>query len=131
MLKDIGRVDDVDLLDGVDPLPAWQDRVAKLEEEIAQLREALARRQQYGVVTGALAVRYGISPDRAWRFLVRLSQHSNLKVQVIARILHDRFFGSLAPEDEALAARLDAQLGGQLGTLTSSAGTGTVDGDRR
>ena len=130
MLKDIGRVGDVDLVDGVDPVSAWLDRIAKLEDEVAQLREALVHRQQYGVVTGVLAVRYGISPDRAWQFLVRLSQHSNLKVQTIARVLHGRFFGQLAAEDEALAARLDAQLCGQLGTLMSSAVTGNGDGDR-
>ena len=130
MLKDIGRVDDVDRVDGVDPSPAWLDRVATLEEEVAQLREALANRHHYGVVTGALAVRYGISPDRAWQVLVRLSQHSNLKVQIIARVLHDRFFGRVAAEDETLAARSDAQMCGQLGTLLSSAVTGEADGDR-
>lgn len=130
MLKDIGRVDDVDRVDGVDTSPAWLDRIATLEEEVAQLREALVNRQHYGVVTGALAMRYGISPDRAWRFLVRLSQHSNLKVQTIARVLHDRFFGRVAAEDETLAARLDAQMCGQLRTLLSSAVTGKADGDR-
>ena len=128
MLRDRGHVDDVDLIDGVDPLPAWQDRIADLEEEVAQLREALARRQQYGVVTGVLAARFAISPDRAWQFLVRLSQQSNLKVQIITRVLHDRFFGQVAPEDEAIAARLDAQLCGQLGSLVVSPVVRDADG---
>jgi hypothetical protein len=120
MLRDRGHVDDVDLVDGVDPLSAWEDRIADLEDEIAQLREALVHRQQYGVVTGVLAVRFGITPDRAWQFLVRLSQQSNLKIQIITRVLHDRFFGQVAPEDEGIAARLDAQMCGQLGPLVSS-----------
>ena len=47
-------------------------RVAELEAEIAQLKDALARRQQIGVATGLLAQRFGISPDRAWSLIVRL-----------------------------------------------------------
>lgn len=130
MLRDRGRVEDVDLVDGVDPLPARQDRIAALESEVAQLREALVYRQQYGVVTGVLAVRFGITPERAWQLLVRLSQQSNLKIQVIARILHDRFFGQVAREDEAVAARLDAQVCGELGPLVLSPVVGGVDDDR-
>lgn len=117
MLKDRDRVVDVDLADGVEPLLARQERIAELEREVAQLREALARRQQYGVVTGVLAARYGISPDRAWQLLVRISQHSNLKISIVARVLHDRFFGRVAPEDEAFAALLRAQLRGEFGAL--------------
>ena len=55
-------------------------RVAELEAEIAQLRDALARRQQIGVATGLLAQRFAISPERAWSLLVRLSQNGHVKV---------------------------------------------------
>lgn len=122
MLKDRGHVAPVDLVDGLQALLA-RERIAELEAEVAQLREALARRQQYGVVTGVLAARYQISPDRAWQLVVRLSQQSNLKVQVIARIMHGRFFGRLTPEDQALGIRLDAQLGGQLRPVVVPTGT--------
>lgn len=121
MLKDRGHVDGVDLVDGLRTLLA-EERIAELEAEVAQLREALTRRQQYGVVTGVLAARYQISPDRAWQLVVRLSQHSNLKVQVIARVMHGRFFGRLSPEDQALGIRLDLQLGGQLRPVAVPAG---------
>jgi hypothetical protein len=131
MPKDRGSVDDVDLVDGVEPWLAWHERIAELEAEVAQLREALVQRQLYGVVTGVLSARYGISPERAWQFVVRLSQDSNLKVQVIARVIHDRFFDRLAPEDEALAARLDVRLCGQLGPLTPATVKGKVQGDGR
>ena len=114
----------------MDPLSAWQDRIAALEEEVTQLREALVHRQQYGVVTGVLAVRFGITPERAWQFLVRLSQQSNLKVQVIARVLHDRFFGQVAPEDEVVAARLAGQMCGQRGRLVSAPVVGNADDER-
>ena len=94
-----------------------QARILELEQEVAQLREALAHRQQYGVVTGLLAARFGLTPEHAWRLLVRLSQHSNLKMRVVARVIHDRFFNRLSPEDKPLATQLDAQLRGTLGSL--------------
>ena len=132
MLKDRVHVYDVKMVDGLESLLARQERIAELEEEVAQLREALVNRQRYGVVTGVLAARYGIPPERAWQFIVRLSQDSNLKVSIIARVIHDRFFSRLAPEDEALAARLDVQLRGRLGPLALVPVNGNVHGrDRR
>ena len=68
-------------------------RVAQLEAEIAQLRDALTRRQQIGVATGLLAQRFAISPDRAWSLLVRLSQNSHLKVRDIAEALIEAHCG--------------------------------------
>ena len=59
-------------------------RVAELEAEIAQLKDALTRRQQIGVATGLLAQRFLISPERAWSLLVRLSQNGHVKVREIA-----------------------------------------------
>ena len=117
MLKGRDDVAGVDPAAIVGPLLARQERITELEHEVTQLREALVRRQQYGVVTGVLAARYGMSPDRAWKLLVRISQHSNLKISIVARVLHDRFFGRVAPEDEAFAALVSAQLRGQLDSL--------------
>ena len=117
MLKDRDGVAGVDPAEGLEPLLARQERITELEQEVTQLREALVRRQQYGVVTGVLAARYGMTPDRAWKLLVRISQHSNLKISIVARVLHDRFFGQVAPEDEAYAALVSAQLRGQPESL--------------
>ena len=130
MLKDRGRVDDLEVLGDVGQVVALQTRVGELEDEVAQLREALARRQQYGVVTGMVAVRFGLAPERAWRFLVRLSQQSNLKMQVVARVIHDRAFGRLAPEDEAFAARLDTHLQGRLDRFLHRTDGADTIGDR-
>ena len=126
MLMDRGHADDLEVIEDVRQVRALRTRIGELESEVAQLREALVRRQQYGIVTGMVAVRFGMSPERAWRFLVRLSQQSNLKMQVIARVIHDRAFGRLAPEDEALAARLDPHLGDRLDR--SLRPTGGADG---
>jgi hypothetical protein len=49
-------------------------RVAQLEAEIAQLKDALARRQQIGVATGLLPQRFAHHPERVWSLLVRVSQ---------------------------------------------------------
>ena len=77
--------------------PETSSRVAELEAEIAQLRDALARRQQIGVATGLLAQRFGISPERAWSLMVRLSQNGHVKVREIAQALIDAHCGRLDP----------------------------------
>lgn len=98
--------------DHAEPLPGQDLRVAELEREVAQLREALARRQQYGVVTGLLAVRFGLGPERTWELLVRVSQQSNLKMAVVARVIHDGYFGRLRAEDVPAYERVLRHLGG-------------------
>jgi hypothetical protein len=72
-------------------------RVARLEGEIAQLRDALTRRQQIGVATGLLAQRFAIGPERAWSLLVRLSQNSHVKVRDIAQAVIDAHCGRIDP----------------------------------
>lgn len=105
---------------GVEPTAA-RDRIIALEHEVAQLREALNQRQLYGVVTGLLAARFGLTPERTWPLLVRLSQSSNLKMRVVARLVHDLYCDQLSAEDEPLAALLDAQLRGQFRAAGSEA----------
>lgn len=120
MLQDTMEADGAEhAVHGLDVM-SQRTRILELEREVAQLREALAQRQQYGVVTGLLAARFGLTPEHAWRLLVRLSQHSNLKMRVVARVLHDRYFDRLSPEDKPLAAQLDGQLRGTLGSLKST-----------
>ena len=75
--------------------PETSSRVAELEAENAQLRDALARRQQIGVATGLLAQRFGISPDRAWSLMVRLSQNGHVKVRDIAQAVIDAHCGRM------------------------------------
>lgn len=79
-----------------------------LQAEVARLKQAVLTRQRLGLVTGLLAERYKLDPDAAWDFLVRLSQHTNVKVREVARVIFDDFRGCLADEDWSLAARLNA-----------------------
>jgi hypothetical protein len=90
--------------------PDTSSRVAELEAEIAQLRDALARRQQIGVATGLLAQRFGISPERAWSLMVRLSQNGHVKVRVIAQAVIDAHCGRLDPIEFEILSSIEKHL---------------------
>lgn len=90
--------------------PDTSSRVAQLEAEIAQLRDALARRQQIGVATGLLAQRFAISPDRAWSLMVRLSQNGHVKVREIAQAVIDAHCGRLDPKDVEILSSIEKYL---------------------
>jgi ANTAR domain len=90
--------------------PETSPRVAELEAEIAQLRDALARRQQIGVATGLLAQRFAISPERAWSLMVRLSQNGHVKVREIAQALIDAHCGRLDPIEVEILSSIEKHL---------------------
>jgi hypothetical protein len=85
-------------------------RVAELEAEIAQLRDALTRRQQIGVAVGLLAQRFSISPERAWSLLVRLSQNGHVKVREIAEAVINAHCGQLDPAKAQLLSSIEKYL---------------------
>src|SRR5687768_6816512 len=90
--------------------PDASSRVAELEAEIAQLRDALARRQQIGVATGLLAQRFAVSPDRAWSLMVRLSQNGHVKVREIAQAVIDAHCGRLDPTKVEILSSIEKYL---------------------
>jgi hypothetical protein len=94
------------ILDGMEA----SARVAELQAEIAQLKEALVRRQLIGVATGLLAQRFGISPDRAWSLLVRLSQNSHVKVRDIAEALINTHCGLSGPPENKIIRAIESYL---------------------
>jgi len=85
-------------------------RVAQLEAEIAQLKDALTRRQQIGVATGLLAQRFAITPERAWSLLVRLSQNCHLKVRDIAQAIIDAHCGRPSPAQVDIICAIESHL---------------------
>lgn len=97
---------------GIDPVFASSEasRVAQLEAEIAQLKDALARRQQIGVATGLLAQRFGISPEQAWSLLVRLSQNGHVKVRDIAQATINGHCGRIGPAEAQIFAAIQPYL---------------------
>src|SRR5215216_4855857 len=90
--------------------PDTSSRVAQLEAEIAQLKDALARRQLIGVATGLLAQRFSISPDRAWSLLVRLSQNGHVKVRDIAEALIKAHCGVVGPAEAKIIGAVEIYL---------------------
>ena len=90
--------------------PDTTSRVAELEAEIAQLRDALARRQQIGVAIGLLAQRFAISPDRAWSLMVRLSQNGHVKVREIAQAVTDAHCGRVDPTEVEILSSIEKYL---------------------
>ena len=52
--------------------------------QVGSLGEALQSRQDIGTAVGITMQRYGVDRDRAFGFLVRLSQDRNIKLRVIA-----------------------------------------------
>ena len=98
---EVGSV--LDILEG-------SSRVAQLEAEIAQLKDALARRQQIGVATGLLAQRFGVTPERAWSLLVRLSQNCHVKVRDIAQALINAHCGRPDPAEVEIICAMESHL---------------------
>ena len=90
--------------------PDHTSRVSELEAEIAQLRDALARRQQIGVAIGLLAQRFAISPERAWSLMVRLSQNGHVKVREIAQAVTDAHCGRVDPAKVEILSSIEKYL---------------------
>jgi hypothetical protein len=90
--------------------PEASSRVAELEAQVAQLKEALGRRQQIGVATGLLAQRFDITPERAWSLLVRLSQNSHVKVRDIAQTMINAHCGRTSPIDAEIMSVIESHL---------------------
>lgn len=65
-------------------------RVAQLESEIAQLKEALRQREQIGAATGLQAQCFAISPERAWTLAVDDDDDENSGVHSRLRIVKDQ-----------------------------------------
>lgn len=85
---------------------AAQSREDDQEEELRNLRQALASRPVIEQAKGALMLRYRIHADQAFALLVRWSQHTNTKLRVLATVLVDALpaAGAIHP---ALADELD------------------------
>ncbi len=68
-------------------------------EQVEQLSEALHTRSDIGTAVGIVMERYAIDRKRAFGFLVRNSQHRNVKVRVLAQQVIEGSFESTPHED--------------------------------
>jgi len=80
-------------------------RVAQREAEIAQLKDALARRQQIGVATGLLAHASPITPSGPGHYWCALPKNGYVKVRDIAQAVIDARCGRLSKQRSKSSAR--------------------------
>ena len=105
-------------------------RVAQLEAEIAQLKDALARRQQIGVATGLLAQRFGVTPERAWSLLVRLSQNCHVKIRDIAQALINAHCGRPNPAEIEIICAMESHLPDGVRLIDTPAASSRLPNER-
>jgi hypothetical protein len=99
---------------------AKHDEVAELTAVVAQLRNGMATRQLIGTATGLVAARFGCTTEQSWALLARVSQHTNIKLREIARVMVDAHNGASKPEDAAILGRVSSQLPGGWPRIPSS-----------
>ncbi|MFE9448052.1 ANTAR domain-containing protein [Streptomyces sp. NPDC006739] len=63
---------------------ASADRIAALQEEVAQLRHAVTAHAIVDQAMGVVVAYGGVRPDTAWQILREVSQHTNTKLREIA-----------------------------------------------
>lgn len=64
-----------------------QDQLVALRGQLEGMRRAMASRAVIEQAIGLLAGVYGIDPEAAFEYLVRLSQHHNIKLRGMAAVL--------------------------------------------
>ena len=69
-----------------------------------------SRLHMIAVATGLLAQRLGISPDRAWSLMVRLSQNGHVKVRDIAQAVIDAHCGRRDPIEVEILSSIEKHL---------------------
>ncbi|MFI5822387.1 ANTAR domain-containing protein [Streptomyces rishiriensis] len=60
-------------------------KVAALEQEVDQLRQALASRAEIDQAMGVVAAVCRLSPENSWEVLRQVSQHTNIKLREVAQ----------------------------------------------
>jgi hypothetical protein len=87
--------------------PAPERELAELRAEVSGLRRALESRGLIERAKGILMYRHGWTADEAFQYLVRLSQHTNIRLAELAeRITAEAASARGAATDDAWAYRL-------------------------
>lgn len=95
--RSIGAFEDMETLSQL-----FRDQAAvaiSYANEVQNLNEALRTRTTIGQAVGIIMERYGLSDDRAFAFLTRLSNHRNVKLRVVAQEIIDAGPGLLGAEE--------------------------------
>lgn len=95
-----------------DPVPPVQTAgdMGALQEEVDQLREAINSHRNIGMAIGLMSAKFACTSEQSWRLMLRISQHSNVKVRDAARVLVSTHDGSASAEDRRLLNTISAHL---------------------
>ncbi|MEV3912522.1 MULTISPECIES: ANTAR domain-containing protein [Streptomyces] len=63
------------------------DRIFALEEEIGQLKEAMASHAVVDQAIGMVVALGRVAPDQGWEVLKDVSQHTNIKLRNVADLI--------------------------------------------
>ncbi|QTD96280.1 ANTAR domain-containing protein [Streptomyces cyanogenus] len=63
------------------------DRLAALQAEVHQLKEAMASHAVVDQAIGMMVALGRIAPDQGWQVLKEVSQHTNIKLRNIAELI--------------------------------------------
>ncbi|MEU4875970.1 ANTAR domain-containing protein [Streptomyces sp. NPDC021608] len=80
-------------------------KVAALEQEVDQLRRALASRAEIDQAMGVVAAVCRLSPENSWDVLRQVSQHTNIKLRDVARHVMGWVTSGRLPEEIRPAMR--------------------------
>ncbi|WP_225829147.1 ANTAR domain-containing protein [Streptomyces naphthomycinicus] len=63
------------------------DRVAALEAEVVQLKEAMTSHAVVDQAIGMMVAFGRVTPDQGWQVLREVSQHTNIKLRHVAELI--------------------------------------------
>lgn len=63
------------------------DRIFELQEEVEQLKEAVASHAVVDQAIGMVVALGRVSPDEGWEVLKDVSQHTNIKLRNVAELI--------------------------------------------
>ncbi|MFF8012720.1 ANTAR domain-containing protein [Streptomyces sp. NPDC007929] len=69
------------------PTDGGSDRVLALQEEVQQLKAAVASHAVVDQAIGMVVALGRISPDQGWAVLKEVSQHTNIKLRNVAELI--------------------------------------------
>ncbi|WP_308406576.1 ANTAR domain-containing protein [Streptomyces sp. AC555_RSS877] len=70
-----------------DESAAESDRIFELQEEIDQLKEAVASHAVVDQAIGMVVALGRVTPDQGWEVLKDVSQHTNIKLRNVAELI--------------------------------------------
>ena len=90
--------------DPKDPVEPVEPVDGSRDDEVVQLREALASRTVTAAATGLLAARFDLTTGKAWLLLRAVSSLANIKLFTVARLVVDMHDGLAVPEEDRAGA---------------------------